>query len=90
MFGHRCDCAEAALVAVHNLSDSARDVRLDHVGDGAGVTELLADRRYEPAYSGSLAFTIAPYGFRWFRLERFADRDGEATGSLRRPEQASR
>lgn len=90
VFGHRCDGEGGALVAVHNLSDSARDVRLDHVGDGAGVTELLADRRYEPASSAPLAFTIAPYGFRWLRLERSGDRDGEATGSLRRPEQASR
>jgi maltose alpha-D-glucosyltransferase/alpha-amylase len=90
VFAHRCEGDAGEVVAVHNLRDGARDVRLDLTSDGAGVSELLADRRYEPASTGGLAFTIAPYGFRWLHLEPSVARDGEATGSLRRQEQASR
>lgn len=89
VFAHRCD-GDGSLVAIHNLSDTARDVMLDLEADGPPVTELFADRRYEPALGGPLSFTIAPYGFRWLRLERAGDRGAEATGSPRTRERASR
>jgi maltose alpha-D-glucosyltransferase/alpha-amylase len=88
VFAHRCDGPGGALLAVHNLADTGREVAVDVENGTAEATELLADRDYDaPAPGEPLAFTIAPYGFRWLRLERA---DARERGSRRSSERASR
>lgn len=80
VFAHRWDAGGRSLIALHNLSGLPRDVALDLASEGRGPSELFADRRYAVPTDGQVAFTLAPYGFRWFVLERAARPAAAATG----------
>jgi maltose alpha-D-glucosyltransferase/alpha-amylase len=80
VFAHRWDAAGRSLVALHNLSGRPRDVALDLASEESEPSELFADRRYAVPTDGQVAFTLAPYGFRWFVLERAARPAAAATG----------
>ena len=80
VFAHRWDAGGRSLVAMHNLSDGPREAGLDLGPDDGEVSELLADRRYAVPTEGHVAFTLAPYGFRWFALERSARPTAAARG----------
>ena len=88
VFAHRWSTDGGALVALHNLVEGARTVRLV-LPDGAAPGELFSDRRYESEAGPELAFAIGPYGFRWFMLEQ-SRVAGAERGSPRRRARASR
>ena len=90
VFAHAWSADAGVLVAVHNLAGDPRDVELALPGALAQV-EIFSDRRYDDVGRGDdVAFTIAPFGFRWFKLERLGVPREEETGSQRSRERASR
>ncbi|WP_431897461.1 alpha-amylase family protein [Nonomuraea sp. bgisy101] len=67
VFAHRCDAADAAVVAVHNLSDAATEVELGLKDlDGRVLTDLLSDETMEVA-DGRVRLAMGPHGCRWLR-----------------------
>ena len=90
VFGHRWNAPGRTLLALHNLSDIARNIARDVFPDDARPAELLADRRYDVLSGDGVGLTLAPYGFRWFLLSPVDDHDGAARGSPPRRERASR
>jgi maltose alpha-D-glucosyltransferase/alpha-amylase len=88
VFAHRWAGRNGALVAAHNLDESPRDVVLG-LAPGTEVTEIFADRRYD-VLGVSQAFTLAPYGFRWFRVAPVSSDGAAVTGSRRRHARATR
>jgi maltose alpha-D-glucosyltransferase/alpha-amylase len=88
VFAHRWAGRNGALVAAHNLDESPRDVVLG-LAPGTEVTEIFADRRYD-VLGVSQAFTLAPYGFRWFRVAPVSSDGAAVTGSRPRHARATR
>jgi trehalose synthase len=76
---HRTDWEGRAVVAVHNLSDEPRPVRVD-VGDLDGnrdctIIDLLDDdSEAQGIVRGRLDLKLEAYGYRWFRLQRTGSR----------------
>ena len=70
---HRCDWERTAVVAVHNLSPTPRELRID-LGpmDGCDQVIDLLDQA-QPALDvdgSSLEVKLAGYAHKWFRLQR--------------------
>ena len=73
VLAHRCDWEGAAVVAVHNLSATPRELRLDlgPVEDGMRVVDLLDGEQPVRGVDGStLELKLAGFGYHWFRLQR--------------------
>lgn len=69
VLAHRCDWRGRTAVAVHNLSDQERTIRLDLGDRGAGpIREKLGNREYDAPTGEPLDVTLDGYGFRWFRI----------------------
>ena len=69
VFAHACQHEGGTVVAVHNLAERDVEGALDLSPFGASkAVDLLGGRR-ETALDGQThAFSLDPYGFRWFRL----------------------
>ncbi|MDX3102234.1 alpha-amylase family protein [Nonomuraea angiospora] len=68
VFAHRCDADGAAVVVVHNLCDTVRDVELTLEGlENHQLTDLLVDGTLEVSAEGSVRLPLDPYGTRWLR-----------------------
>jgi len=72
VLAHRCDWEGGAVVAVHNLGASPREVRID-LGDAEDLhlVDLLDQARPVRQVDGArLDLTLVGYAHHWFRLER--------------------
>ncbi|WP_113702287.1 alpha-amylase family protein [Nonomuraea lactucae] len=68
VLAHRSDADGATVVALHNLGDTAEDVKLTLEGlEGCLLTDLLEDGSVEVPESGVAALSLDPYGCRWLR-----------------------
>jgi maltose alpha-D-glucosyltransferase/alpha-amylase len=74
----RSDWEGGTVVTLHNLAGAPRRVKVDFgAGEGQGeghghrLVEVLADQAAEPLEQagGARAIPLAPYGYRWFRIE---------------------
>jgi glycosidase len=72
VLAHRCDWERAAVVAIHNLSPTPRQLRID-LGPMEGcdqVVDLLDDAQPVHDVEGStIELTLARYAHHWFRLQ---------------------
>jgi trehalose synthase len=72
VLAHRCDWDGSAVVAVHNLSATPRQLRLGlgPMGEGTRVVDLLDGEQPVQDVDGStLELTLAGFGYHWFRLQ---------------------
>ena len=72
VLAHRCDWEGAAVVAVHNLSATPRELRLDlgPMEDCDQVVDLLDDAQPARQADGSTVdLTLGGYAHHWFRLQ---------------------
>ena len=70
VFAHRCRSGDSSAVAVHNLADEPRRVRLALEPDELDLAlEMFSDRRYERLDQSEGEVELGPYGFRWFRVQ---------------------
>ena len=71
VLAHACEWRGNTVVALHNLCDEARTVRLDIRSDGGAAKwlDILADDEYEEVVAGSGSVFLRPYGYRWLRPE---------------------
>jgi len=79
VLAHRCDWEQAAVVAIHNLSPTPREVRIDlgPMGGDDEVVDLIDHAGPVRDVEGStIELTLAGYGYQWFRLQ-----DGEGSGA---------
>jgi trehalose synthase len=79
VLAHRCDWEGSAVVAVHNLSDTPREVRVDlgpSEGDVRVVDLLDGERPVHDVEGSTMELTLTRYAHHWFRLEH-----GDATGT---------
>jgi maltose alpha-D-glucosyltransferase/alpha-amylase len=72
VFAHRAVWADGTVLAVHNLGEEPRTVRLD-VGDAEAAVDLFADADLEPS-GGRIEVELGRYGHRWFRLRAAGQR----------------
>jgi trehalose synthase len=72
VLAHRCDWEGAAVVAIHNLSPTPRELRID-LGPMQGcdqVVDLLDDAQPVHDVDGStIDLTLGRYAHQWFRLQ---------------------
>jgi len=69
VLAHRLDWENKTVVVLHNLSDEAKEVKLDLADKKNTVEhELVSDAAYDTPKSPTEPIRIGPYGFRWFRL----------------------
>ncbi|HEX2055727.1 MAG TPA: alpha-glucosidase C-terminal domain-containing protein, partial [Nitrospiraceae bacterium] len=68
IFAHYADWKGRRVLAVHNLSDKAAQVRLDREPD-TRLTPLLSNNPTAPS-PDSAKIEVEPYGCRWYREER--------------------
>ncbi|HEU5084732.1 MAG TPA: alpha-amylase family protein [Acidimicrobiales bacterium] len=72
VLAHRCDWERAAVVAIHNLSPTPRELRLD-LGPMEGcdqVVDILDDAQPVHDVDGStIELTLRGYAHHWFRLQ---------------------
>jgi maltose alpha-D-glucosyltransferase/alpha-amylase len=68
VFAHRCEWRGGHVMAVHNLSEEARTVRIDlgHQRHGT-FTPLLGNARFEVDGDNVLRVELEPYGHQWLR-----------------------
>jgi maltose alpha-D-glucosyltransferase/alpha-amylase len=73
VLAHRCDWRGDTVVAVHNLSDRARTVRIrltgEDDGDVVGLDDLL-DGDAHACDGPTFEVELGRYGYRWYRLRR--------------------
>ncbi|HWD83318.1 MAG TPA: alpha-amylase family protein, partial [Kribbella sp.] len=76
VFAHRSDHEGGTIVAVHNFADADAHVTLAVAGAGIDVraVDLFADRTADVREDGTMTVDLPPYGCRWFRIVRPADR----------------
>ncbi|SDK50612.1 alpha-amylase family protein [Nonomuraea jiangxiensis] len=68
VFAHRCDAEGASVVVVHNLCDTATDVRLTLSGlEHYRLTDLLVDGQLEVSAEGTALVPLGPHDCRWLR-----------------------
>jgi maltose alpha-D-glucosyltransferase/alpha-amylase len=71
VFAHCSEWQGQVVAAVHNLSDTMREVSLDLSSFGENhVVDLLGDRESGPSDGGRLCVKLEGYGYRWFRVGR--------------------
>jgi maltose alpha-D-glucosyltransferase/alpha-amylase len=69
VFAHCAEWQSGLVVAVHNLSDTPREVSLALSRfDDSYVIDLLGDREYELLDGGNKRVKLEGYGYRWFRI----------------------
>ncbi len=71
VLAHRCDWEGSAVLALHNLSEESRRVRLDE-GDLEGLDDVFSDGEYAPPEAETPEVELEGYGYRWFRIRRSA------------------
>src|SRR4051794_3434639 len=71
---HRCDWQGSAVVALHNLADTAASAQLDLGDDVAGLDDVLGECEREVLDDGRVAVQLAPYGHQWLLVRRPGDR----------------
>ncbi|WP_219471313.1 alpha-amylase family protein [Nonomuraea rhizosphaerae] len=69
VFAHRADADGATVVAVHNLGETAQDVRLKLPGlSGRQLTDLLVDGTVKVSDKDVAEVPLGPHGCRWLRV----------------------
>ncbi len=71
VLAHSCDWEGSAVLALHNLSEESRMVRLDE-GDLEGLDDVFSDGEYAPPEAETPEVELEGYGYRWFRIRRSA------------------
>lgn len=69
VFAHRCEWQGRVVIAVHNLSQLACEVKLElQDAEKEHLIELLGDQPYEKLSSSVSSLQLEGYGYRWFRV----------------------
>ena len=69
VFAHSCQWQNRTILAVHNLSSKAREIKLDLRDDKhQHILDLLGDRQATPIQDDSHHVELEGYGYRWLRL----------------------
>jgi maltose alpha-D-glucosyltransferase/alpha-amylase len=69
VFAHSCQWQNRTILAVHNLSSKAREIKLDlRDYKNQHILDLLGDRQATPIQDDSHHVELEGYGYRWLRL----------------------
>jgi maltose alpha-D-glucosyltransferase/alpha-amylase len=69
VFAHSCQWQNRTILAVHNLSSKAREIKLDFRDyKHQHILDLLGDRQATPIQDDSHHVELEEYGYRWLRL----------------------
>jgi maltose alpha-D-glucosyltransferase / alpha-amylase len=69
VFAHSCQWQNRTILAVHNLSSKAREIKLDlRDYKNQHILDLLGDRKATPIQDDSHHVELEGYGYRWLRL----------------------
>jgi maltose alpha-D-glucosyltransferase/alpha-amylase len=66
ILGHRCDWNGSTVIAVHNLSNRSASVPLPQADDWEKLVDLLGTEDCAPGDE----IELAPYGYRWMRVQQ--------------------
>jgi maltose alpha-D-glucosyltransferase/alpha-amylase len=69
IFAHCCEWQGKAVIALHNLFDKECTATLN-LQEYVHLFDLFGDRQYEALDGDSRSISLAPYGYRWFRVNR--------------------
>ncbi|MEX2542492.1 MAG: alpha-amylase family glycosyl hydrolase, partial [Trueperaceae bacterium] len=71
VFAHCCKLENSLSFAVHNLTGEERTARLELSDEELDAAlEMFSDNSYERLVPAKKELTLAPYGFRWFRIQK--------------------
>lgn len=71
LFAHRCRQRNSSAIAVHNLSDRKKKLKLNLDREELDLAmEMFADGRYRQLNQETGELELNPYGYRWFRVSR--------------------
>jgi maltose alpha-D-glucosyltransferase/alpha-amylase len=71
VLAHRCEWEGSTLIAVHNLSKDAAEVRLDLGAEVERAVVLLGGRNDEAVEAPTCRLQLEAYGYRWLRVGGF-------------------
>jgi maltose alpha-D-glucosyltransferase/alpha-amylase len=73
VFAHRIAWNSNTMLALHNLGDQPCEVGLVlNEGEAEQLTEVFANRTYDPDRDECQIYALDPFGYRWFRLDHLS------------------